>query len=204
MRIYRLSEGYRGNHTAPTPGIGESLDDLSAIYPDDIYDGMGAVRNYGHGERYDNESIIIIQSARGRPNYPVTIYRAVPDKNHGIKQELKKLHGILFYFDRFGFFPMNNEVVRGKEDLYSLDEMAYDERVAKVYGDIEVDIEGLKGSMVEDFGIGVGDWVTISRAYAKEHGEASLNGEYRIVSKRVRAKELYTTGDSIHEWGYYP
>lgn len=49
-----------------------------------------------------------------------------------------------------------------------------------------------------------GDWVTISKEYAKEHGEGALKGDYKIASKRVPASDLYTNGDSIHEWGYHP
>lgn len=52
--------------------------------------------------------------------------------------------------------------------------------------------------------INKGDWVTISRAYAVEHGKNALNGEYSIVSKVVRAADIYTAGDSIYEWGYDP
>jgi hypothetical protein len=52
--------------------------------------------------------------------------------------------------------------------------------------------------------INAGDWVTISRAYAKEHGESSLRGEYKILSKKVKARELFTNGDSINEFGYWP
>lgn len=49
-----------------------------------------------------------------------------------------------------------------------------------------------------------GDWVTQSKQYAKDHGEAWLNNDYKVVGKRVPAKHLYTEGNSIHEWGYYP
>lgn len=49
-----------------------------------------------------------------------------------------------------------------------------------------------------------GDWVTISKEYAKEHGEGALKGDYKIASKMVPAADIYTNGDSIHEWGYYP
>ena len=49
-----------------------------------------------------------------------------------------------------------------------------------------------------------GDWVTTSRKYAKQHGESALNGDYKIVSKKVRAKDIFTKGDSILEWGYNP
>lgn len=50
-------------------------------------------------------------------------------------------------------------------------------------------------------GIGNGDWVTTSKRYAHEHGEAHLNDDYKIVSRQVLAKQLFTDGNSIHEWG---
>lgn len=49
-----------------------------------------------------------------------------------------------------------------------------------------------------------GDWVTINRSYAIQHGESVLDGDYKIISKVVPAKHLYTHADSIHEWGYDP
>lgn len=52
--------------------------------------------------------------------------------------------------------------------------------------------------------INPGDWVTINRQYAKAHGESNLRGNYRIISKQVWARDLFTDGNSIHEWGYNP
>ena len=49
-----------------------------------------------------------------------------------------------------------------------------------------------------------GDWVTPSKEYAKEHGEAQFEKNYKIASMRVKAKDVFTNGDSIHEWGYDP
>jgi hypothetical protein len=48
------------------------------------------------------------------------------------------------------------------------------------------------------------DWVTINPDYARMHGESTLRGNYKILSKKVKARDLYTMGDSIHEWGYDP
>ena len=48
------------------------------------------------------------------------------------------------------------------------------------------------------------DWVTLSPMYAKLHGESRLGGKYKVLKKMVKAKELWTAGDSIHEWGYHP
>ena len=49
-----------------------------------------------------------------------------------------------------------------------------------------------------------GDWVTTNKQYAKDHGEGALNGDFKVVSKRVKARDIFTNGDSIFEWGYYP
>ena len=47
-----------------------------------------------------------------------------------------------------------------------------------------------------------GDWVSPSRAYAVEHGESALNGDYKIVYKNVPAKSLFTDANSPYEFGY--
>jgi len=49
-----------------------------------------------------------------------------------------------------------------------------------------------------------GDWVTISRQYAQDHGASALNDEYAMVAANVRAKDLFTSGDSFLEWGWSP
>lgn len=53
-------------------------------------------------------------------------------------------------------------------------------------------------------GISDGDWVTTVQEYAKQHGESALDGDYKIVSKKVKASEIFTAGDSWLEWGYSP
>ena len=50
--------------------------------------------------------------------------------------------------------------------------------------------------------INAGDWVTINPDYAAQHGE--ILGNYKILKKMVKAKDIFTNGDSIHEWGYHP
>lgn len=56
----------------------------------------------------------------------------------------------------------------------------------------------------EKSGIFQGDWVTINKEYAIQHGESMLDGDYKIASMDVPAKHLYTDANSIHEWGYDP
>ena len=53
-------------------------------------------------------------------------------------------------------------------------------------------------------GINAGDWITTDLQYAKEHGQSALNNDYKIVKKTVRARDIFTNGDSIYEFGYDP
>jgi hypothetical protein len=50
--------------------------------------------------------------------------------------------------------------------------------------------------------INAGDWVTINLDYATQHGRRF--GKYKILRKQVKASELFTDGNSIHEFGYQP
>lgn len=52
--------------------------------------------------------------------------------------------------------------------------------------------------------INTGDWVTLSKDYAKTHGESVFGKDYKILSQKVKAKDLWTNADSIHEFGYQP
>jgi hypothetical protein len=46
-----------------------------------------------------------------------------------------------------------------------------------------------------------GDWVTMDRQYAIDHGEAALGGKYKIIRTRTPAKTLFTEGNSLYELG---
>jgi hypothetical protein len=52
--------------------------------------------------------------------------------------------------------------------------------------------------------VNVGDWVTIDRQYAEQHGQSNLNNDYDILSNTVNADEIYTDGNSLFEWSYHP
>jgi hypothetical protein len=104
MKIYKIAqEEYKGSHEAATKESGAPLYDLTGIYPDNIYSEKGA-RFYGDRLPCDNESISIIHAARGKPNYPITIYRAVPDVNREINVRIREYQKIVGYYNKFGFF----------------------------------------------------------------------------------------------------
>jgi len=129
---------YMGHHRpAPREGA-NTLDNLSDVYPKDIYSDPAAWRYYGHGENpaMDKASVEIVKRFANNPNAKVRVYRAVPK---GVDK------------------------------------------------------------------INEGDWVTINKDYAKSHGSSWVDdGDYRIIEMEVPANSLTTSGDSIHEWGYYP
>ncbi|KKL46583.1 hypothetical protein LCGC14_2344110, partial [marine sediment metagenome] len=49
-----------------------------------------------------------------------------------------------------------------------------------------------------------GDWVSITKQYAIEHGERSLKGAPVLVEKTVKVKDIIGNADSLHEYGYRP
>lgn len=53
-------------------------------------------------------------------------------------------------------------------------------------------------------GINPGDWITPIRKYAVDHGKSSLGNDFKIQSKLVFARDVFTSGDSWLEWGYDP
>ena len=52
--------------------------------------------------------------------------------------------------------------------------------------------------------IHAGDWVTLDREYAEQHGQATLGPDAKIIRKNIHANELFTDGNSLFEWGYAP
>ena len=52
--------------------------------------------------------------------------------------------------------------------------------------------------------IGSGDWVAITKEYAREHGQGPLGNKYKIIEKDVPAKDIYGNADSLQEYGYFP
>ena len=195
-RVVAESE-YRGAHTAPSADYGAPGHDLTEMYPDDIYGPNGA-RYYGHGgdsksKQQDNKSISIINSMRNAPNKKITIYRAVP-KTISVNEEIEDLKAQLKQYLRRGNIPN-----RTKFTTFVGSEW---------YDQTSNEIERLKKSkdrdvVPEKIEINPGDWVTINRDYAKEHGQSHL-GSFTILSKKVPAREIYTDGNSIHEWGWNP
>jgi len=181
-------EDYRGVHTAPSSSSGSPMHDLSNTYPDDIYGSRGAMYygHYGQGHPQDRMSVNIISSLKNKPDASVTIYRAVP-KYEGASANIEKIADIEKQLK--SKYLLMNKSPHLRDDPY-----------------LQEQIKSLESQIPSEtqYGINSGDWVTINKDYAKEHGESALQGNYKILSKKVKAKDIFTNGDSIHEWGYDP
>ncbi len=113
-----------------------------------------------------------------------------------------------------GVYPSD---VYSRPDWYEQDEgLAEMRKIARLKGNPEAPVwihravpaDVAKKAMKSDYPLGYifrsGDWVTTNKQYAKDHGESVFKGNYEVFSKRVKAKDIHTNGDSIFEWGYNP
>ena len=127
---------YQGSHQAPVSSYGAPGHNVAdGMFPEDVY-GPNGNRYYGDGTAEGQKVINQFIAMRDKPDYEITVYRAVP-------------------------------------------------KDAKT--------------------INPGDWVTTVKSYADEHGYRQYEeGEYTVLSKKVKAKEIFTEGNSIFEFGYSP
>lgn len=196
---------YGGQHQAPiNDGDSKPLNNMTDIYPGDIYSFDGA-RFYGDSSPFDQESINILSSVKGRPNKKIKIYRAVPNANYDIDKSIKKLNVIQTYYFKFRFFPLKSEIV---DSINESDEAKaikdYDEGQQFILDKLSSMVDDLVAQKKTGFKINEGDWVSINRKYAVGHGQSALNNKYKITTKTVPAKHIFTDGNSIHEQGYDP
>lgn len=104
-----------------------------------------------------------------------------------------------------GIYPADVYGFRGYEYSYGEDRASFEKCMAAMgrpYRTVTI-YRAVPKELVRPK-INVGDWVTIRRAYATEHGRSSLRNEFKIISKTISAKDIFTDGNSFDEWGYYP
>lgn len=182
---------YKYQHTAPIPSDATApIHDLTRVYPKDVY-GPNAERYYGHGDMpLDIESMSILRSVKDRPNAPVKIYRAVPwEKTNA--EKIAELESQKSYILKNGKIPRNVETDLGRSDYFD-----------KIWHEIELLKQIPEKDLKRVEMINPTDWVTLSKKYAKSHGEGL--GDSKILSKTVPAKQVWTDANSIHELGYWP
>ena len=183
---------YGMEHRPPMRESGAPLHDLTGggnIYPEDVYSNKAA-QYYGAGEPFDYETFSQAHQYRNKPDALVNIYRAVPHEP-SIAEKIAKIEKDKYNYMRRGTIPKDSNISKGS-DWYD-------------FASDELDkLKSMPEQQLNINDINPGDWITINKKYAKEHGESALGGKYKIISKKVKAKDIFTNGDSIHEWGYDP
>jgi len=120
-----------------------------------------------------------------------------------IEQGAAPLHDLTRVFDE-------NIYNKNAVPFYGTGSPRLDNEVVKVFQQVkdkpnaQVTIYRAIPKNVNQKEINHGDWVTVSKEYAMEHGEGPLEGNYKIISKKVPASHVTTNADSILEQGYYP
>lgn len=203
---------YRGQHTAPDKESGCPAYDLTLndVYPDDIYSSK-AIQYYGTGEPTDRVIYSILSSCRNRPNMVLTVYRALPDPNYKSKNKLSDINNLISYVESYGFPPIESTLgkkikIKGDrtELLDIIDKFGSDFNYKKdSYLDyLYSERNKIRDSSTKPLQINPGDWVAITKKYADDHRAGEIG--WTTISKKVKAKEIYTNGDSWDEWGYDP
>ena len=184
-------EDYKGAHEAPTKETGAPLHNLKGVYPEDFHSHLGA-RYYGDegGSEMDRKSVSIMQNAKDRPNKEIHIFRAVP-------HEPSKSERMAEHEKHMAHYMKKGEVPKDSSLSGSAWYNWAHEHKKELESESEKEVKHIKK-------INAGDWVTINKKYAEEHGKAHLNNKYKIISKKVPARHLYTDANSVHEFGYDP
>ena len=201
-----LKQDYMGEHTAPMKSSDVCICNVEDFYPD-IYERGG--REYV-GTPEDSEGLSIILDAHNKPNMRVKIYRAVPDINKDVNEKTDALQNAkqsLIAQKNHRAIKKSDEakkIIYTLMDKYPTEKYDYDTQQDLMIEDLEKQINQLESELQKGIKIERGNWVTPSRGYAKEHGMANLKNQYKIISKTVKAKDLYTDGNSLSEWGYDP
>jgi hypothetical protein len=128
----------------------------------------------------------------------VKIYRAMP-KILSSQEKINDLEKQKSYIQKTGKIPPAAMDYLGSASSYF--------NPSKYYEILNKELEKINSQPLvekEKIKINSGDWVSINRQYVVEHGQSSLRNNYRILTKTVPARTLFTNGDSIHEWGYNP
>lgn len=180
-------EDYKGEHQAPDANDSPMFDVINA-FGEDMYTPE-ANRYFGNYRPYDSYSISLIQQARNKPNLPVKIYRAIP-KTITNQEKIDNYNKQKKYILKYGKLPPEITIRANSSEYYDFISDEIDKLSKLPDNDVKVKINN-------------GDWVTINPAYAKEHGESNIGrNKYRILTKTVKAKQLFTDGNDINEWGY--
>lgn len=184
----------------------------------DFYKRFGFIENKGKGRDFSTRESMIRE-----PKKPIVEAKATPSN---LLQEAKKYKSAEEFVTvmKTKHRPPDADGGRPLNDLEEVFPNIYSPQGERYYGNYGLAGEkeairiakSIKGNPDADITIyrsinpdepayiKGGDWVTIVKDYAKQHGESNLDEGYKIISKKVKAKDIFNDGNSIVEWGYRP
>lgn len=165
--------------------------DVSKSFGEEIYtlSFAKALQQYGDGLDADAEALQVLRSLHNKPDVKVKIYRAV---EKGLRDQITDLKQDRKYIKQNGSVPPWADVPPNTADEYT------------EYVESQIDNLGsVDGASIQP-SINVRDWVTLTKRYAEDHGELAIPNGFTVITKTVMAKDLFTDGNSIHEFGYDP
>ena len=189
-QFIKENSDYYSEHRPAQKSDGAPLHDITqnGVYPNDVY---STLHHYSTNQDYDKESISIIHQFYKKPNAKVTIYRAIPhtpSNQESISEIIKHKAYILKYGK---IHPSINTPMNTYQYFDHLNQKLNH-------------LQSPPNQNIKKISINPGDWVTISKKYASEHGENNLNNKFKIIQKTVPAKHIFTDGNHLSEWGYDP
>jgi len=183
---------YAGSHSLGASKLDEAVDILGEA-------NGNAIRNsLAKGEKSGEFRIMDAEDYRGM--------HGAPDRESGAPIHNVTLNGI-YPEDFYSPSALQYYGTGHEADAYALNKILgmrdRPESLVKVWRAIPWAGPRPRSSLGSTY-LNPGDWVTISRQYAQDHGAGALNDEYALVAANVRAKDLFTSGDSFLEWGWVP
>jgi predicted GNAT family N-acyltransferase len=178
----------------PSADFGGNVNRLKSFYKN-----FGFIENKGKNKDFTTRETMIrppietlVVSEYGMAHRPMTV-----------ESGAARLHDLTTAFD---------DTIYGKSAIqnYGTGAPALDREAVKLFQQVRnkpdamVTVYRAVPKNAKQTGINTGDWITVSKQYAMEHGEGTLGGNYKIVSQKVPAKHITTNADSILEQGYYP
>jgi predicted GNAT family N-acyltransferase len=178
----------------PSADFGGNVNRLKSFYKD-----FGFVENKGKNKDFTTRETMI----RPPIETPVVSEYGMAHRPMAVEGGAARLHDLTTAFD---------DTIYGKSAVqnYGTGVPALDREAVKLFQQVRnkpdamVTVYRAVPKDAKQTGINAGDWITVSKQYAMQHGEGTLGGNYKIVSQQIPAKHITTNADSILEQGYYP
>lgn len=139
----------------------------------------------GAGGKFAKKAAAIVDDYRGQHTAPDDEFGASLDQLDRVVDETIYTHTEWYYGGRPSDYDLESasiiKKVRGKPDA-----------MVTMYRAVPGNVDQINNH----------DWVTLSRAYAQQHKESNGGPGWKILSKKVPARELWWNGDSINEFGW--